>query len=316
MVTVTMWALSPLFVRYFASYYDVWTQNAFRYTCASLILLGVMAYRRGRGYRLSSSQWKRILPIALTNLVMQTFFAATFYYIYPAVAILVMRANVIFVTVLAFFIFPDERPVIRSKGFLFGAFLTLAGVITVIFAQDPELLRHLAISRRDFWFGVFYALGYGFFLAIYALTIKHAMIKVAPVVTFTYVCCLDSVGMIALMLLFGGAAGLVGSPPLPLGLMVLSALLFLIFAHTSYYASLRHLKASVAGIMLQLTPVLTCVLSAIVYGDILTPVQIAGGAAALVGAGLASRAQAKQVEPEFAEEVNDPLRKEEEKDDI
>jgi drug/metabolite transporter (DMT)-like permease len=74
--------------------------------------------------------------------------------------------------------------------------------------------------------------------------------------------------------------------------MVLTAFLFIVVAHTCYYAALRDIKAVVCTSVMQLTPVVTCVLSALVYGDRLTWLQFAGGAATIGGATLAALAQA------------------------
>ena len=68
-ITVTMWAIGPLFVKYFTSYYNVWAQNAFRYGCAAVALLAVMAVRGRLRYRLRRDQWGRLRPLPPFRLV-------------------------------------------------------------------------------------------------------------------------------------------------------------------------------------------------------------------------------------------------------
>ena len=123
MVTITMWAIGPLFVKHFADYYDVWTQNAFRYSAAALVLLFLGAARGYLRTPLSRSQWAKILLVTLANVIMQTVYAAAYYFIYPAVASLVGRVNIIFIALLSFALFHDERSVIRSPRFLLGSVL-------------------------------------------------------------------------------------------------------------------------------------------------------------------------------------------------
>ena len=298
MVTVLLWSTGPLFVKFFASRYNVWTQNAFRYTCAALILLAVMSARGRLNYRLSPGQRRKLLLVTAANLLMQTNFALTYYFIYPAVASLVGRVNIIFITVLSFLIFHDERRVIRSPFFLAGAALAPTGVVPVILGRDPELLRRLSISERDFWIGVALAVSCAFFGSVYSLTIKHAVRDVPPLVSFTHVSWMTAIGLCALMLIMGGVEDLWRQPPSGLALMALSALFCIAIAHTAFYSALRHIKAVISASVTQLIPVLTCLFSAIVYDDRLSPMQLAGGVAVIAGAWLASLAQAKEVKDE------------------
>jgi len=292
-ITVTMWAIGPLFVKYFTSYYNVWAQNAFRYGCAAVALLAVMAVRGRLRYRLRRDQWGRLALVTVANLLMQVSFAATYYFLYPAVASLVTRVNIVFITVLSFLIFHDERDVIRSPRFLAGAALALAGVVIVILGRDPELLSRLNVSERAFWIGVGLAVAQALFGATYSLTIKHAVRNVPPLVSFTHVSWMTALGLWALLLLMGGAQDLWIQPPAGLALMALSALMSIVIAHSCYYAALREIKVVVTASIMQLTPVLICILSALVYGDVLTPLQVAGGGAVVIGAWLAALAQAR-----------------------
>ena len=293
MVTVAMWAVNPLFVRHFASYYNVWTQNAFRYLCATAILLVFVAATGQVRYRLTRAQWHKLMLVAAVNLIMQTCYAATYTYIYPAAGSLVTRINVVFTIALSFAFFHDERGVIRSPRFLAGAALALLGVVAVIVGRDPALLAKLYADEERFWIGVAFAIGLAFWGSVYSLAIKHAVRDIPPMIAFTHVSWMTAIGLCALMFSQGGVADLWRQPMAPLGLMALTALLSIVIAHVCYYAALRDLKAVITVSMMQLTPVFTCILSAIVYRDTLSPLQIAGGVLVISGAWLAALAQAK-----------------------
>jgi len=295
MVTVTMWAGNALFTRYLAGLYNVWTQNAFRYICAAVTLVAIGVVQGRFTHRLTREQWQRLLLVTAANLCMQTNYAAVFYFIYPAVAILVVRLNIIFTTVLSFALFHDERGVIRSPRFIAGATLAFGGVIAVIIGRNPELLSELEVSEGDFWIGIGLSVSLALFSSLYAVAIKHAVRDVPPLVTFTHVSWTTALGLALLMFVMGGVSDLWHQPPIGILVMVLTALLSIVLAHGCYYAALREVKAVVSTSILQLTPVITCILSALVYGDRLTPLQIAGGAAVIGGAWLAALAQARGV---------------------
>ena len=293
MTTVFMWATGPLFVKHFSASYDVFTQNAFRYACAAAVLLVVAGLRGGLRYPLSSAQRRKLLFVATANILMQTNFAAIYYFLYPAVGGLVGRVNIIFTAVLSFAIFHDERRVIRSPRFLAGSALALIGVVFVITGRDPEILSHLNVSEGEFWIGVALSISSAFLAAVYMLAIKHAVRDIPPLVSFTHVAWMTATGLTLLMLAAGDVSDLWRQPPSGLALMALSAMIAIVIAHTCYYAALRHIKLVVCVSFHQLTPILVCVLSAILYGDRLTLVQMAGGGVVISGAFLAARAQAE-----------------------
>ena len=292
-LNVFFWSIGPLFIKHFARYYDVWTQNAFRYSCAALMLLAWMAWRGKPSLRLNRAQWGKLLAVAAPNVLLQVLFAMSYYYIYPAVASLVMRVDILIICVLSFAFFHDERGVIRSPLFLAGTGLALPGLLVVLWGQDPELLARLEVSARDFWVGVALVLGYAFFLAVYALAIKRLVRDVHPLVSFTHVSWITSVVLIVLMFLLGNPADLWRGPAAPLGWMAFSALCCIVVAHTGMYAALREIKAVVSTTLRLLTPVFTCAFSAIVHSDRLSGVQIAGGVAVLAGVWLAGMAQVR-----------------------
>ncbi len=293
LVTMLMWSIGPLFIKHFTHSYNVWTQNAFRYFSAAVILLLFTGLRGGLRYSLSKNQWKRLALVAFVNVVMQSVFASAYYFIYPAVASLVARTNILFIVLLSFFLFHDERRVIRSPRFLLGAALALIGVVLVILRRDPQMLLHLNVSEGDFWLGAAFAVGFAFFNAVYSLTIKHAVKDIPPVLCFTHVAWMTALALSLPMFLSGGHTDLYTQPPIGLFLMALSALLAIVIAHSCYYAALRDITAVVSSSMQQLTPLFTCLFSALLYGDLLTPVQCLGGAAIIIGACLAAITQAR-----------------------
>lgn len=296
LTTTVLWSTGPIFVKYLTTYYDVWTQNAFRYLCATAALLAWMAWTGGLREPLTRDQWHKLILVSFVNILLQTAFAAMFYFIYPAVAILVVRLNIIFVAVLSFVIFHDERRVIRSPYFLIGAALTLGGVVPVVVGTDPELLAYLQTSDLDFWIGVTLAISYALFLAMYSLAIKHAVRDIPAQVSFTHVSWMTTLGLCIPMFLSGGVTDLWRQPSLGLWVMVVSALLCMVIGHTAFYKALREVKAVVSMSVMQLVPILTCIYSAILFGDRLTGIQLIGGALVILGAWLASLAQARTEE--------------------
>jgi drug/metabolite transporter (DMT)-like permease len=290
LVTMILWAVGPLFVKYFTFHYDVWTQNAARYLAASVLLLAFAGARRWRVFALSRRQWTGLGVVSLSNVFMQTFFALMLYHIYPSVATLVGQINIVVVVVLSFLLFRDERSVIRSPRFLAGSALTLLGVAAVVLGRSAEILERLDVGQREFWIGVALAVVWSVFSALYAVAIKPVVREVEPLVAFTNVSWMTTVGLGALALVFGRVSDLWRQPAISLLGLIATGILCIAVAHSLYYAAIRKVRLVIVVTFLQLQPVLTCILSALWYGDKLSAAQWAGGLAALGGAWLASLA--------------------------
>jgi drug/metabolite transporter (DMT)-like permease len=288
--TILFWAVSPLFVRYFQAFYDPWTQNAFRYAAAAAILLGWCLLTRTPLGGLSAGQWRQIGLVVAANLLMQSAYAWTYAFIYPSVGTLLGSADILFLCLISFIFFSAERRAIRSPLFILGTVLSVAGLFFVVWGQDPDVLAHLRVTRSDYWTGVAVGLSYAFFVALYATAIRPLVRSVSPIVGFTHVSWLTTLGLTVLMFVFGRPSDLWGRPAQPFLLMLVSALVAIVLAHSCYYAALRDVSPVVSSTVLRMTPVITCGLSLLVYRDRLAPLQVAGGCGVIAGAALATQA--------------------------
>ena len=291
--SIFFWAISPIFVRYFQAFYDPWTQNAFRYAAAAAFLLGWCRFRRTPLGGLTPRQWRQVARVVVVNLLLQSFYAWTYAFIYPSVGTLLGSADILFLCLISFFLFSDERRVIRSPLFVLGTGLSIGGLGLVVLGQDPEVLERLRVTRADYWMGVAVGLSYALFVALYALAIKPLVRTVSPIVSFTHVSWMTTLGLTVLMLVFGHASALWHQPARPLLLMVVSALVAIVLAHLAYYAALRDVSAVVSSTLLRLTPVVACGFSLLVYGDRLAPLQVVGGCGVIAGAWFALQAQVR-----------------------
>lgn len=305
LATIFLWAIGPILVKGFTRYYDSWTQNAFRYVSAAVMLLAIAAVSRRPIFVISRRQWGNLLLVVAANMLMQSFYARMLYYLYPAVATLVGQINIVLVVLLSFVFHRDERGIIRSPYFLLGSVLALVGVTAVVVLRSPETMARLDVSESRFWIGILITLLWAASSALYVVAIKPLVRTVDPFAAFTNVAWMTSIGLVILMLLFGHVSDLWRQPAAPLWGLIWSGLLCIGLAHVLYYLSIRRIKVVVVVTMMQMVPVITCSLSAFWYGDHLSPFQAAGGAVVLCGAWLASMAQTRT--PSVARTANKVL---------
>ncbi len=286
-ITIVLWGLNPVLIKYFTDYFDVWTMNAFRYSIASLLVMSALLLTRGwrKTFALDRQQWRSLMLVSISNIFMQTAFAGIYYFLYPSVAALLGRISILVLVFMSFLVFPDERNLIlRSRFFQSGLVLTLVGVVGILFWQDPEVLARLEIGKRTFWIGVAIICVHVTFIATYTLSIRYAMRRIDPILAYGHVSWMSSILFLLLMFALGAPTDLMHAPPSALGLMTLTAIFSLAVAHTCYYVALQNLKVIVTVSVMQLSPVLTIIISALVYGDILSPKQILFGLLVMLGA--------------------------------
>ncbi len=279
-LTLLGWSSVPLFLKYFVGYIDGWTANGWRYAMAAMVWGPVLLIGAYRG-TLPRGLWRAALVPSIFNCCGQSCFAWSHYYIDPGMLTFLLRFHIIFVTFGAYLLFATERGTLRSTRFWAGIAVVFVGSIGVVLLA-PEL------PHRATAFGTALAILSGFFFAGYILSVRYFMDGVRSVTAFAAISSYTAAGLVTLMLLVGERSGLVA---LTLGagqwgMLVVSALVGIAFAHVFYYAGLARLGVSVSSGIILLQPVLTSTASYFVFGEQLTVWQWLCGLAALAGAGL------------------------------
>ncbi len=288
LLTLLGWSVVPLFIRYFAEAIDPWTSNGWRYGFAALVWAPVpvvLAFRR----RLPAGIWRRALLPGLINAAGQVCFTVAHYQIDPGLLTFGLRTQILFVTVGAFLLFPSERSVIRSGGFLGGTVLVIAGTIGTV-ALGPEPFR------GGHALGVTLAIASGLLFAAYALSVRRCMHGCHPITAFAVISLYTAGVMIALMLVLGERAGLTAIDPAVLSgrefaLLLASALVGIALGHVFYYIALARLGVAVASGVIQLQPFGVAIGSYFMFHEVLTVPQWGAGSLAVAGAVLMLVAQ-------------------------
>ena len=134
--TVVIWSLPSLFQFYLLRYYDVWSQNFYRYSVACLAIAPFVMFRARRGRpRLDLGAFGLCLLPALPNVVHQVTQTLALFYIGPGVYAIFARSSVILTALFALVMFPEERHILRQWQFQLGTLLGLLGAVGVFWFQ-------------------------------------------------------------------------------------------------------------------------------------------------------------------------------------
>lgn len=328
-LTLLGWSSVPLFLRHFAHSIDFWTSNGWRYGFSALVWLPVLVYvalngigKNGRG--LPKGLWMAALVPSIVNAAGQICFTWAHYRIEPGLVTFGLRTQLLFVAIGAYLLFPSERAVIRTTGYLFGAAILLIGMTCVILLAEPEKIgtgdggeqmmevtgataidadsltssplhpftpsssTGLAApgSHTAYAQGVTLAIISGMLFAAYGLAVRKYMHGINPVLAFGAICQFTALTMVVLMFIMGNHSGLTALdlPGDQFVWLLVSALIGIAIGHVFYYYSIARLGVSVTAGVIQLQPFLVAVASLWIFGERLTGWQWLGGTVAVGGA--------------------------------
>lgn len=288
LLTLAGWTSIPLFLRFFASKdnpIDPWTANGWRYGFSALLWAPVLVIGAWRG-TLPKGLWRAALIPSIFNTIAQVAFAIAPYMVKPGLMTFSMRLQIIFLTVGAALMFPAERRVIRTAGYLVGMSMVMGGTAATLYLQPGGIGGGTAV-------GVAISIGAGLFYAAYGLSVRKSMQGFHPFTAFAAVSQYTAAGIVVLMLIFGVGHGsdLLTRPPSLIGLVLFSAVIGIGLGHTLYFASIARLGLAVSAGVVQLQPITVSIGSYFLFGETLTGGQWVGGSVAIGGAVLMLVAQ-------------------------
>ncbi|RMH14645.1 MAG: DMT family transporter [Planctomycetota bacterium] len=290
LLTLAGWSVTPVLIGYLArNGIDPWSNNGWRYGIAALVWLPVLliAWRRGS---LPTGLFRRAVVPAVINSIAQTIFTHGFYSIDPALFVIGLRMQIVFVAIGAAVLFPAERAVITTSRFIAGSLLATMGIVGVLLFG----LRDSGdIDTSQMVLGMTLAVLSGAGFGFYGLAVRHFMHGVPSHIAFAAIAQYTAAAMIATMILMspGHGIGPISARPIVLIVLVVSTFTGIAGTHVFYYMSIARVGVAVSTAVLQLQPFGVGVISFMILGEKLSLPQWACGVGAVVGAALALWAQ-------------------------
>jgi drug/metabolite transporter (DMT)-like permease len=291
------WSFSTPVVKYLMPYYDPWTQNVYRYASGMLTMLPFLLLRlRREPGRLNRRGLVRLLAPTLPNIVQQTGWVVALMWIYPALAAFLNKSSVLFAAAMAFFLFPEERWLFRSRRFLGGLALSLAGTLALALWR-PDL------DKMQINLGVLLVLVSAAGWACYSVAAKRPAEQLGSTVSFAIVSIYSTAAFVPMALAWGDLGHWRAVPWHVNAIMVASGVFCIGLAHTLYFYAIKKLSVSVCATMMLLTPLGAMLLSRWMFGERLTPGQWTGGWMLLAGGALTLFAKEKPLPAELTQAV-------------
>lgn len=277
LIALICWSVVPLVLRYLTDVIpDGWTTNAVRYPVAAMMYAPLLFFTAMD--RASRRLWLVALVPAIPNIVGQSLFAWSPYFIDPGLMSFIVRLSVLWGIGLSLIVFAAERRLLQSSRFWLGVALSLAGFLAVALCSNP-------FAQRATLVGIMIAIGCSFFWGVYGITVRLVMGKANPLTFFGIVCVWSSIGCLAVSPL-GQPSCLLHLPGSKIVLLVVSAFIGIAAAHGLYYIALQRLGTTIPSAVNALTPFVTAVASSYLFREQIAPIQWIGGIGSLIGTAL------------------------------
>jgi len=271
--------VGPIFIKFLTGSLDSFTQNALRYAVACLFALPFL-WLVARHRRMDGRVWRKAIWPAIPNVLMQTLWAASFYYADPALVSLLSETNILWIIALSVILIAEERRLLGSWRFWAGLALSITGVLGVLYNK-----RDFAASGTRI--GIALALGQAVFSALYAILIKKNIGQINSQVGFFVVSLYTTAALWVLALIWGHPGQALNIGLRDWTFVVVSGVTAITLGHTLYYAAIKRIGATIPSLVILAQPFGVLILSRIVFGEQMNGWQLAFGVVLLSGAACA-----------------------------
>lgn len=272
------WTTGPVFIKYLSSYIDFWTQNFFRYCAACLFWLPFLFFSI-KTKKLDKRVWKKAFLPALANIAMQSFWAASLYYMYPGFSILLSKSSLIWIIFLSLIFFAPERALLKSKRFWMGMLLSIVGVVGVLVNKE-------GFTSGDSLIGIILCLIYSFLWAVYTIAVKLAFREIDVRSGFSVISIYTVIGLGVLVFIFGQPSQSLQMQSWPWFCVIISGIFSIAVSHVFYYFSIKRIGAMIPSLVLLASPFTVFAASYVVFGEMMNTLQWLFGVVLLLGCAL------------------------------
>lgn len=237
----------------------------------------------GKDFLNSLKNIRQFIFPALLVFTFQILWVKSIYLLEPAMVALIGRSSVLFVALLSFLLFADERRVLTSIGFIAGSVMAIAGVVGIIIGKSTA-------QFGGFDQGVVFALLGAFFWALYLILVKRIVRKTDVMVSVSIIFVLALPLFFVGCLLFGDIAAICKTSASVNVILFVSGIFCVGVANAFNYKSIKLIGASVSSSFVLITPFFTAVASYFIFREVLSSFQIISGVVLVTGCILLLRA--------------------------
>lgn len=272
-ILLLTWSFPPVVIKYLGYFFSPLAQNFYRYLAASVFLIIFNYLFSPQELKLCVKKIKYFIIPGLTLSFYQTLFVYGISFSQANTAGFLSKLAGVFVVLIAWVKLPDERGIIKKRGFIIGFILAFAGAVMITLSKGKptfSLGSSLIILSNFFW-------------AVYTVYMKKLLRKlgVSPVIAMGFITILASIFMLLPAI---GELSRLYITPLPVNFLLFVSGFFLVGAAGSlYYFLLNKIGATITNNAMLLTSFITVGFSFLFLRENITVWQMIGGGLLIPG---------------------------------
>lgn len=270
---VLIWGFPTIFIKYLTSYFDLYTQNFYRYIGASLFLL---LFLGGRKKTEKTFPLFKVIPLGLFLVGIQTLWVGGIYLVSATLSSLLSKTETFWIIFFSYFMFLEEKKVVRTRHFLLGTILAFVGVIGVILGGKE-------VSLKGYWLGIIIILLSRIGWGVFTVSIKHLSFSLNSLLLTTSILSFSSLFFVPLAFFLGEPAQIFQASLLTNFILFFSGILCVGVGQLLYYYNLEKIGPVITNIFILLTPLITGIFAFLFLGETITFIQIISGGMLLLG---------------------------------
>jgi len=275
-LNVIAWAIAPILIKWLSRYFDVHTQNFYRYLGASIFLFIVARSIYPVPWSKAVKKLKIFLLPAICIVATQILWVSGIYLSKAALAVLLGKLHLLFIILFSYLIFHDEREVVRSPRFKIAVILILIGVTGAILGRDE-------IMSLEIGWGIVLIVLSCITWAFYSIAVKITTVKVTPLVSSSLAIAIATIFLLPAGLSCGNLNQLSEAPFLAIVVLFGSGILGVGIGQALFYRNIKNVGTVITTSFILSTPIISLVFAYFILGEKLTLLQILAGAFILAG---------------------------------
>ena len=271
------WSIGTIFVKFLQNFYGVNTQNAYRFLSAGLLLM-LIYLSRERDLPLGIYRVLRKATVAAVVVnIFQTILIAGIYLTKASTAAFLMRLSAVFVGLMGYIFYAEERKLVKNPKYLVGLALALVGVsgFTLKFGGGAifDLGALLILTSSVLW-------------SLYIILLKKHSRDEDPLLFTSLIFIVGGTMFLPFSFAEGGLEQIVNAPVLVTFLLVFSGFISIGFSNWSNIVAINRVGAVVASTIQLIQPVLTAVFAVVLLSETIALREVLLGLVILAGNGL------------------------------
>ncbi len=276
LTAVVLWALGVVLIKLLSYSFSVMFQNFFRYFSASIIMLVIYLCTNKKKLYFSKDSFRKSLLPAFLVFVFQTVTVHGVYLTKASIASFLIRLNVIFVAIISFFLFEEERKKLLSKKYLVSIFLSMVGV-SGLTLRATTLYTGLSLDM-----GALLVLIGSVFWAFYGISINSFIRNEDPLLFTTLVFSNATMMFLPTILINLNENTGIGNYGMFL-ILIISGILSIGIGNWMNMIAIKELGIVTSSLIQQVIPFLASLFSYFILGETLTLTEFMFGLLIVVG---------------------------------